>query len=85
MKYLEGKVFKVPRPEEIYYRRATFNLPNAFPICEYIIVKEVFQLTGQWFFRGVNNKNEPIEDRTIFLKYYDEVTDPAELVLFGPT
>jgi len=88
MKHLEGKLFRVADFDSFMQRmklEALLDTPKAFPICGYILVKEVRQCEhGQWMFHGVDEKGQGIVDRTVFLNYYDEVTDPTEIILFSP-
>lgn len=86
MKELEGKVFKVCHYTDMLYRARVYNMPIArVPIAEYVYVEKVYQHEdGQWMFIGTSSNVGDLNDRTVFLNYYDEVTDPAEIILFGP-
>lgn len=74
MEHLIGKLFKA-----ILFHREEHHLYI------YMFVKHVWLGDdGQWWYDGIQQDGSPHRDRTVFLSYMEEVTDPAEIILYSP-
>ena len=54
-------------------------------VSEYVYVANIYKHDdGTWWFDGINKDGTCYSDRTVFLNYLEEVTNPAEIILFSP-